>query len=143
MAEATKAVAKVPQTLALPLFTAFCTILLWFWFIAGAAAIQSMTQPFYKVALGANKDVNDESDDCDIVEWQDPSHDEFTTSNKTCVFYKEKFDKSRENPKAMDQNPWYMAHSQMFLKGVRDPNGAKVRGRRQPSGRRAFQFISI
>ena len=98
MAEATKAVAKVPQTLALPLFTAFCTILLWFWFIAGAAAIQSLTQPFYKVAvydstLDEYKDVNDESDDCDIVEWQDPSHDEFTTSDKTCVFYKEKFDK--------------------------------------------------
>ena len=99
MAEATKAVAKVPQTLALPLFTAFCTILLWFWFIAGAAAIQSLTQPFYKVAvydstLDEYKDVNDESDDCDIVKWQDPSHDEFTTSDKTCVFYKEKFDKS-------------------------------------------------
>ena len=111
MAEATKAVAKVPQTLALPLFTAFCTILLWFWFIAGAAAIQSMTQPFYKVALD-NKDVNDESDDCDIVEWQDPSHDEFTTSNKTCVFYKEKFDKSFRNP--LVHGPCNMVHSQMF-----------------------------
>ena len=142
MAEATKAVAKVPQTLALPLFTAFCTILLWFWFIAGAAAIQSMTQPFYKVALAENKDVNDESDDCDIVEWQDPSHDEFTSSNKTCVFYKEKFHKSREYSKAMSDRLFHIVHSQMLYKGVRVPNGPKFPGR-QPLERRASQFISI
>jgi len=89
LGEATKAVAKIPQTLALPLFTAFCTILIWFWFISGAAAIQSLTRPFYKVAVNGTKDVTGASDDCDIVEWQNPGHIEFTTTDKTCVFFKE------------------------------------------------------
>ena len=92
LGEATKAVAKIPQTLALPLFTAFCTILIWFWFIGGAAAIQSLTRPFYKVAVNGTKDVTAASDDCDIVEWQNPGHIEFTTTDKTCVFFKEQFD---------------------------------------------------
>ena len=88
MGEATKAVAKLPQTFGLPIFTAISTILIWFWFIAGAAAIQSVSRPFYKVSVNGEKPT-EESEDCIISDWQDPAHEEFASSDKTCVFFKD------------------------------------------------------
>ena len=62
------------------------------WYALGAAYIQSATAPSYKVTERGNDgtfETKGSYEDCDIAEWQDPSHSEFSNPDKICKFHED------------------------------------------------------
>lgn len=88
LGEATKAITKLPQTLLFPLFLAFLMVIVCCWYALGAAYIQSASAPSYKVVIDG-EETKGSGEDCDIAEWQDPSHPEFSDPNKICKFHED------------------------------------------------------